>query len=73
MIFNVTARSNLAVIAKEAFSILAARHKKIDAILNLDVGSYDILRIFDDSGQALPDVKGTVDEAKATNLIVYFR
>jgi hypothetical protein len=73
VIFNVPNQQNLADISGEIFAMLAARGKKVEAVLNLDVGAYDILNIFDENGALLPDVKGPVDIDKATNLIVYSR
>ena len=71
IIFNITESYNLAVIAKEVFKIVKSRNKKVVAILNLDVGDYDILKLFDENGIEINMVKGTKPINKATNLIVY--
>jgi hypothetical protein len=71
IIFNITESYNLAVIAKEVFKIVKSRNKKVVAILNLDVGDYDILKVFDENGIEINMVKGTKPINKATNLIVY--
>ena len=71
IVFNITESYNLAVITKEVFKIVKSRNKKVVAILNLDVGDYDILKIFDENGIELNTVKGTKHISKATNLIVY--
>lgn len=73
VIFNITNQQNLADISGEIFAMLATRGKKVEAVVNLDVGAYDILNVFDENGVVLPDVKGPVDIGKATNLIVYSR
>jgi hypothetical protein len=71
VLFNFPNQQNLADISKEVFDILASRGKKIEAVLNLDVGAYNILNIFDDNGNVLNDIKGPVEVDRATNLIVY--
>lgn len=64
---------NLAVIAKDLFDLLQSRGKKVEALLNLDVGSYNILEVYDQHGNTLPSPKGPVSLNNATNLIVYTR
>ena len=71
IIFNITESYNLAIIAQEVYKIVKSRNKKVEAILNLDVGAYDILKVFDDNGNELSIVKGTQQISKATNLIIY--
>ena len=71
VIFNITESYNLAIIAQEVYKIVKSRNKKVEAILNLDVGAYDILKVFDDNGSELSIVKGTQQISKATNLIIY--
>lgn len=64
---------NLAVIAKDIFDLLQSRGKKVEALLNLDVGSYNILEVYDQRGNPLASPKGPVPLNNATNLIVYTR
>jgi len=71
IIFNLLQPQNLAVAAKEIYSIFASRNMKIEAMLNFDVGMYNILNVYDDSGNLIQDVKGTVDINNATNLLIY--
>lgn len=71
IIFNITESYNLAVITQEVYKIVKSRNKKVEAILNLDVGTYDILKVFDDKGTELSTIKGTQKISKATNLIIY--
>lgn len=71
IVFNVTTQCNLAHIATEIFGLLQTRNLKVEAVLNLDVGAYNILNVYDDSGNLLPDVIGSVDINSATNLLVY--
>ncbi len=73
IIFDIPTPHNLAIIAKEVFDLLQRRQKKVEAILNLDVGSYNILRVFEPNGRLLPQPHGPVDINKATNLIIYTR
>jgi len=70
-IFNIEAPYNLAVITEEIFAIISSRNKKVEAILNLDVGSYNILNVFSHNGTILQNIKGPVDISTATNLLVY--
>lgn len=70
-IFNIEASYELAIIAEEIFSLVASRNKKVEAILNLDVGSYNILEVYDDQEKPLHYMKGPVSVGDATNLIVY--
>jgi len=72
-IYNIESSYNLAVITDEIFSITKSRNKKIEAILNLDVGSYNILNVFDRNGNMLQQIKGPVNINTATNLLVYTR
>jgi len=59
------------MIAEETFMMVGNRGMKIEFILNLDVGSYDILNVFNPAGRLLTDVKGPVSLNQATNLIVW--
>jgi hypothetical protein len=43
----------------------------VEAILNLDVGTYNIMNVFDRNGQILNNIRGPVDISTATNLLVY--
>lgn len=73
VIFHITASKNLAVITEEVFELLKARGKRVEAILNLDVGSYNILEVRDANGKIVNAVKGTVPMARATNLILFYK
>ncbi|MEO0896736.1 MAG: hypothetical protein AAFY71_10085 [Bacteroidota bacterium] len=70
-IFNIKQPHSLAIIAEEIFMMVGNRNMKIEFMLNLDVGSYDILNVFDERGRRLNDVKGPVSINQATNLIVW--
>lgn len=71
IIFNVTGQFKLAQIASEIFGLLKKRNLKVEAILNLDVGAFNILYVYDDSGNLIQYLKGPVDINQATNLLVY--
>ncbi len=73
IIFHITANSNLAVLSKEIYDALTKRGKKIEAMLNLDVGSYNILSVFDHKSRLLPALNAPISLHSATNLIVYTR
>lgn len=70
-IFNIEDSFNLAEIADEIFHIVSSRNKKVEAILNLDVGSYNILEVYNDSGRQV--LSAPVPVGNATNLIIYSR
>ncbi len=73
MLVDIAHPHNLAVIAKDLFDLLQSRGKKVEALLNLDVGSYNILEVYDQHGNTLPSPQRPVSLNNATNLIVYTR
>ena len=70
-IFHIPDPHNLAILSEEIFMMVRNRDKKIEFMLNLDVGTYDILHVQDPRGNLLPHVKGPKDIRNATNLIVW--
>ncbi|MBX2932006.1 MAG: hypothetical protein KF781_08685 [Chitinophagaceae bacterium] len=72
-IFDITSPYDLALITQEIFNIIASRGLKVEGILNLDTGAYNILNIFDENGSLLTDVIGPVNVSSATNLVVYYK
>jgi hypothetical protein len=73
VIVNVPKQYNLAAVAQDAFAIFAARGKRVEALLNLDTGSGDVLEVFDAQGRMVQDVRGTRPPEQASNLLVYLR
>jgi hypothetical protein len=73
VIFSVNVNKNLAVITEEIFDVMKRRNKKVEAILNFDVGSYNILRVMDGAGKEVAALRGPVSIYKATNLVVFFK
>ncbi|MBL7813743.1 MAG: hypothetical protein JNL70_01970 [Saprospiraceae bacterium] len=73
VIFSVNVNKNLAVITEEIFDVMRTRGKKIEAILNFDVGSYNILRVMDAAGKEVAALRGPVSIYKATNLVVFYK
>jgi hypothetical protein len=73
VVFDIPDPHNLAIIAHDLFELLQSRRKKVEALLNLDVGSYNILNVFDPAGKRLAKPLGPVSIDKATNLIIYTR
>ncbi len=73
VVFDIPSPHNLAIIANDLFDLLQSRRKKVEALLNLDVGSYNILNVFDRGGKLLAKPRGPVSIDKATNLIIYAR
>jgi hypothetical protein len=71
VVFNISSQYALARIAAELFGLLQNRNMKVEAMLNLDVGSYNILYAYDENGNLLQDVKGQIDISQATNLLIY--
>ena len=73
VILDIPTQSNLAAIAKDVLDLFNSRGKKLEALLNLDVGSYNILQVFDEQRRVLPQPQGPVPIDNATNLIIYAR
>jgi len=73
VVFDLTAQTALADAARQVFDTLRVRGLKVEAILNLDVGAHNILRVYDPNGQRWPAPVGPVSLQRATNLIVYTR
>jgi hypothetical protein len=71
IIFNFKESKQLAIAAIEVFRALQKRGKKVEAILNLDVGSFNILEVYNAHSQALPQIQGTKPVVNATNLLVF--
>ncbi len=72
-IYNIPEPHQLNVIAGEIFAMLKKRDMKVEYMLNLDTGSYNILSVFDANGHRIAGIRGPVPVNKATNLIVYTR
>jgi hypothetical protein len=73
VIFSVNVNKNLAIITEEIFDVMRRRNKKVEAILNFDVGSYNILRVMDAGGKEVAALRGPVSIYKATNLVVFYK
>ena len=73
VIFNIRRPYPLAIAASDVFAFLKSRNKRVEALLNLDVGSFDILEVYDERGRVIQEVKGPRPVANATNLLVYSR
>ena len=73
VIFSVNVNKNLAVITEEVFDMMRIRKKKVEAILNFDVGSYNIIRVMDANGKEVAALRGPVSIYKATNLVVFYK
>lgn len=72
-LFDIPVQYDLATVSQEIFNIIASRGFKIEGIVNLDTGSYNIFNIFDESGTLLSSPVGPVNIKDATNLIVYYK
>jgi hypothetical protein len=71
VIFNVTQNVNIAQISSEIFGLLQKRNLKVEAMLNLDVGAFNILEVYDDKGNVINNLKAPVQINTATNLLIY--
>lgn len=72
VLFHITKPKALANLTFEIYDAMKRRGKKIESIINLDVGQYDILTVYDALGNQVSDIKGKVSNASiATNLLVY--
>lgn len=72
IIFHITKDQSLMQVTKDIQSTLVKRNIKVVGALNLDTGGCDILEVYDDRNNHIPAVTGTVDQKKATNLLVYY-
>jgi hypothetical protein len=72
-IFDIKEQYALATITQEIFNIISSRKLKVEGIINLDTGSYNILNVYDERENLIRDVKGLVDISEATNLIIYYK
>ena len=68
-IYNIREFYALAEISGEIYRLLHQQNYKVEAILNLDVGSYNILQVYDPGGKMI--LREPVGLSQATNLIVY--
>jgi hypothetical protein len=82
VIFNIVAPCKLADISEEIFVTLKKRKMKVEALLNLDVGAFNILQTFDDHGTPLSQLETITGRSHdilreqqqptdGTNLLVY--
>lgn len=73
IIFNIEKSVYLGDIANDILNYLTyMRNINVFAMLNLDTGIYNILRIYDQYGKELPYIKGPLDITRAINLFVYY-
>ena len=71
LLFDLPRRHNLAEISASIFAVMRAQGLRVQALLNLDVGAFNILEVYGPGGQQLSEPKGPVPLARASNLIVY--
>lgn len=72
-LFDITVQYDLATASQEIFNIITSRGFKVEGIVNLDTGTYNIFNIFDERGTLLSNPIGPVKIQDATNLIVYYK
>ncbi|KXX66678.1 hypothetical protein [Flammeovirga sp. SJP92] len=72
IVFHIVKDQTLMQVTKDIKSTLSARNIRVAGALNLDTGGCDILEVYDDHNNHIPTVTGTVDQKKATNLLVYY-
>jgi hypothetical protein len=71
VVFDITQAVRLDEPAVKLEELLSRRQLKVEALLNLDVGTYNILGVFDARRRLLPEPQGPVSVERATNLLVY--
>jgi hypothetical protein len=71
IVFDITQAVRLDEPAVRLQEMLSRRKLKVEALLNLDVGSYNILGVYDARRRLLPAPQGPVSVDRATNLLVY--
>jgi exopolysaccharide biosynthesis protein len=69
LVVNVKKGVSLATITEKTFDILKKRKFKVEAILNLDVGSFDIMEVYSLRGRRV--LKAPISISNATNLLFY--
>jgi len=69
IVLNIREGVNLAVITKKFFEIIREKGYHIEAILNLDVGSYNVMDVYDNNGTKILTSPRTI--AQARNLLFY--
>ncbi|MDC0714922.1 hypothetical protein POL68_41115 [Stigmatella sp. ncwal1] len=71
VVFDITQNVRLDEPAVKLQELLSQRKMKVEALLNLDVGNYNILGVLDARGRPLREPQGPVPVDRATNLLVY--
>lgn len=71
VVFDIAQAVRLDEPAVKIQELLSRRRLKVEALLNLDVGSYNILGVLDSRRRLLPAPQGPVSVDRATNLLVY--
>lgn len=75
VLVNMPASSNLFTAARDTFTFLTSisgNPKKIEFLVYLDVGAFDILQLYDVGGKVIPQIQGKKDPAIATNLLYLY-
>lgn len=72
IIFHIEKQYSLATISKIIFQTIKKRHLKVEAMLNLDVGSYNILEVYDTNENRLSKPTAPTSKDKASNLIIFY-
>ncbi|MEM1043986.1 MAG: hypothetical protein AAGI91_15330 [Bacteroidota bacterium] len=73
VVLDLTRPTALADAAADAKDLLEARDLRVETLLNLDVGSYNVFQLWDDQGRPHSDVHGPTPLNRATNLLLYTR
>ena len=69
IIANIREAVDLSLITKKIFELIKAKKYNVEAILNLDVGSYNIMEVYDSNGSIILDSKLPLLNSK--NLLFY--
>jgi len=69
VIFNLTSTYTQYTASQEILSIMKNHNKKVEGIINLDTGTFNIMQIFDVYGKVIKSAPNNIEEA--ANLLVF--
>lgn len=73
LVINLPLNTGLYEAAQMIFDFTQARKFKLEALINLDVGSYNIMQVYTPNGRIFTRPAGKVSISQATNLITYWQ
>lgn len=73
VIIDIPAKYELASLSSEIFRLLSDDGHKVEGMVNLDTGAFNILSVFDENDQLLRTPSGLIGLENAINLVVYYQ